>query len=276
MEAQEQLYYDESCPMCNWYSKQFVNAEILEGSGRCKFNTAQDLLESGKIDPDRARNEIPLYFPKEGTTKYGLDALLYLIGKRSNILEKIGRWKPIYWFFSKLYKLVSYNRRIIVAHSTEEETDPAEPSFNTKYRWIFIVFCALVSIGITGSAAQLFGSYSNTVFWSIAGGWIIYFLGTRPSLDYRQWFELLSHTSVTMLRGVLIFGIGIFFCRIYLPYGAVFGIVFTTLSFLDMNFQMLKRSKLLNISIGYYVFWLVALTGWMFSLLCSSINIDLW
>jgi hypothetical protein len=46
----------------------------------------------------------------------------------------------VYWFLKKLYKLISYNRRIIVANTTTTSCGiDCKPDYNFKYRFLFIL-----------------------------------------------------------------------------------------------------------------------------------------
>ncbi|MFC6267422.1 DCC1-like thiol-disulfide oxidoreductase family protein [Frigoriflavimonas asaccharolytica] len=142
--ANHQLIYDKDCPMCKVYSGAFVKAKMLDENGRQNY---RDLSEQTKslLNVNRARNEIALVNFAENKTYYGLDSLLIIIGNSFPLLEKIGRIPLIYWFFSKLYSLVSYNRKQIIPSKNDFLENACVPDFNLNYRLIFIISGILFS-----------------------------------------------------------------------------------------------------------------------------------
>lgn len=276
MENQEQLYYDENCPLCSWYSQKFVDAGMLPANGRCKFSAIEDKLAAGEADRNKVSNFIPLYLPQQGKTIYGVDALLYLIGKKSKTLEIIGYWKPVYWLANKAYKFISFNRRVIVPNYQPVENDVSEPDFNYKYRWAFIVFAFVASAIITWWFAGFFDSMWG-VFTAIGLGWALFFLATVILEKDKDRITVLGHTSITMLRGVVIFGLSI--PCLYVGGYLVFLIPFIILlAFTDMNIQMRKRMNLIGKGLKFYMLWLGLLVGTCLISLTIIVvkNIDLW
>jgi hypothetical protein len=69
------LVYDDNCPLCSWYSAQFVHFGLLPVDGREAFSTLDPSLLH-LIDFDRGRNEILLVDIPSGKVVYGIDALL--------------------------------------------------------------------------------------------------------------------------------------------------------------------------------------------------------
>ncbi|MCD9855631.1 DUF393 domain-containing protein [Epilithonimonas sp. JDS] len=107
------LIYDNDCPMCNVYSKGFIKSGMLDENGREAFSEISPEIKN-KIDFHRSKNEIALINTKENKVIYGLESLLTIIGNSFPTLEKIAITKPLYWFFQRLYKFVSYNRKQII------------------------------------------------------------------------------------------------------------------------------------------------------------------
>src|SRR5690349_14596360 len=133
------LVYDDNCPLCTWYSSLFTRYGFLPEHGRKAFSTLdQSLLQ--KIDFNRSRNEIPLIDTNNGSVAYGLDALLTILGDRFSWIKKVGKWKIVYWFFRKLYKLISYNRKVIVAKKCSAGAIDCAPDINYGYRFLFLLF----------------------------------------------------------------------------------------------------------------------------------------
>ncbi len=132
------LIYDDNCPLCTWYSSLFVSYGLLPTEGRKSFSTLEpSLLKS--IDLDKSRNEIPLLDTKSGNILYGIDALLEILGQRSGFIKTTGQIKPINWFLRKLYKFISYNRKVIVAKKCSAGSIDCSPDLNYRYRIAFML-----------------------------------------------------------------------------------------------------------------------------------------
>ena len=138
------LIYDDNCPLCTWYSAQFVRRRLLDAKRSVPFSTLSPELMK-KIDIARARNEIPLINTSTNQVQYGIDALLTLLACRLPLVATIGHWKPVHWFLRKLYKFISYNRQLIVAQRCSSGFDCA-PDLNVRYRLLFmLVFLAFTT-----------------------------------------------------------------------------------------------------------------------------------
>ena len=112
------LVYDDNCPLCTWYSGLFVKYGFLESGGRKAFSTLDDKLLS-LIDFNKSRNEIPLLDTSSNRVLYGIDALLEILDQKIPCIKTTGNVAPIKWFLKKFYKLISYNRKVIVAKNAE-------------------------------------------------------------------------------------------------------------------------------------------------------------
>ena len=139
------LLYDDYCPLCAWYSGLFVKYKLLAPENRQPFSTASETLLS-LIDFEKGRNEIPLVDPVNGTVLYGLDALLSILGKPFPLIEKIGKIKPLHWLLTKLYKFVSYNRKVVVARKCGTGRIDCSPEFNIPYRLLLVLLSLTIMI----------------------------------------------------------------------------------------------------------------------------------
>lgn len=143
------LIYDNECPLCVAYTGAFVQTGLLEKEGRKNFNEVdKSILEN--LDKNRCHNEIPLVDSNTGKTWYGIDALLEILGTKMPLLKKIGQLSLINWLLKKLYKLISYNRKVIVA--ARATGYDCSPDFNTRYRVLFLL------IGLTVNS-WMFAAY---------------------------------------------------------------------------------------------------------------------
>ena len=113
------LLYDEDCPLCSLYTTGFIKANMLDENGKKAFVNLTE-AEQEIIDLDRAKNEIALVNTLDKTVLYGMDSLLRILGHSFPWIEKLGHFKPVNYFLRKLYKLISYNRKVII---------PSKPNF---------------------------------------------------------------------------------------------------------------------------------------------------
>jgi predicted DCC family thiol-disulfide oxidoreductase YuxK len=133
------LVYDDKCPMCAAYTRLFVRTGILSNQGRQSFSTIDTGLFE-KFDIERGKDEIPLVDTVSGKVYYGIDSLLELLNSKIPFIKSTGRLKPVYWFLKKLYKFISFNRKVIVAVKCSKGQFDCSPGFNYKWRSIFLLF----------------------------------------------------------------------------------------------------------------------------------------
>lgn len=142
------IIYDSSCPMCRWYTDEFVKAKLLDQHNRIAFAELENKGLVDKIDLDRSRDEIPLVDLDGGETRYGIDSLVYLLAPRFPFIPRFLAIRPINWFFRHLYKFVSYNRRVMAPGRKVEQQYDCTPHFDWKYRWYYVLFS--LSVGWFG------------------------------------------------------------------------------------------------------------------------------
>ena len=136
------LIYDDNCPLCTWYSGLFVKYRFLNADGRKPFSTLDDKLLS-LIDFDKSKDEIPLLDISTKKVLYGIDALLEILDQKIPCIKTMGNLTPVKWFLKKLYKLISYNRKVIVAKRCGQGSIDCSPDINYFYRFLFMMICLL-------------------------------------------------------------------------------------------------------------------------------------
>jgi predicted DCC family thiol-disulfide oxidoreductase YuxK len=160
------LVYDDTCPMCALYSGAFVKTGLLCAEGRQAFSNA-DTKVLAAIDLQRGKNEIPLLDKATQQVYYGIDALLEILGQKLPWVKTVGNWRPVKWFLYRLYRLITYNRRVIVAPAARPGTFDCTPDFNTRYRIYFLVLCLLLNTLLIG---PLHPVLANSVFGGLSYG----------------------------------------------------------------------------------------------------------
>ncbi len=159
------IVYDDTCPMCNWYTGVFIKTGLLGKDGRQSFSNLSPNV-SEMIDANKCRNEIPLVDMETGKILYGTDALVNILSNKFGIVEKVMKLRPINKLIKYIYKLISYNRRVIVAPAPSNYTSfDCTPDFNIRYRVIWLL------VGLLFNTLMLFPLqhliFSNSVFASV-------------------------------------------------------------------------------------------------------------
>ncbi len=138
------MIYDDHCPLCRCYTGAFVKTGLLRKENRIAFSELDTAAVT--IDWDRARHEIPLVDMDTRQVAYGIDALVTVLQQKFPFIGYFIKIKPVDWFFRKLYKLVSYNRRIIVAGSENGSCGfDCRPDFNLTYRVLLVSVLLVMS-----------------------------------------------------------------------------------------------------------------------------------
>ena len=134
------LVYDDHCPLCTWYSGLFVKYGFLNDEARKPFSTLDDnLLE--RIDFAKSRNEIPLLDTSTNKVLYGIEALLEILDQKIPFIKRAGNFGPIKCILKKLYKLISFNRKVVVAKKCGCGAIDCSPDINYHYRFLFLAIC---------------------------------------------------------------------------------------------------------------------------------------
>jgi predicted DCC family thiol-disulfide oxidoreductase YuxK len=182
------IIYDDQCPLCAAYTNAFIKTGFIDKSGRKKFSTIQPDLIS-MVDIKRSVNEIPVIDTNTKQVWYGIDALLEILGQKIPVIKTIGNIKPIKWLLYKLYKFISYNRRVIVANQQPANSFDCTPEFNIRYRIYFIVSLLVFNAWMLFPVQKylLVDSFVKTV--------------SIPQLLYVQAALLLMHIAIALKLG---------------------------------------------------------------------------
>lgn len=158
------LLYDEDCPLCQAYTSTFIKTGMLDKNGKKPFTKISE-AEATFIDTERAANEIALIDTKNKTALYGVDSLLKVIGNSFPIVETIGKTKPVHFLLRKLYAFISYNRKVILpGPKNKNVTLKCEPSFNFKYRFLYLLFAITITTMILNACSKMIPEIPNGSF----------------------------------------------------------------------------------------------------------------
>ena len=201
------LLYDEDCPMCNLYTAGFIKAGMMDKNGRKPFVAITE-DEQEYIDIQRATNEIALVNHHNKTVIYGIDSLLTIIGHSFPWMKKIGTTEPIYFLLKKLYKFISYNRKVIIPSREKEHTTlQCVPDFNFTYRYVYLVFATVITVLTLYQCASILtmlpkASMSREI--ALATGQIVFQLAFLSRKDYKTNLNYVGNLLTVSLMGALI------------------------------------------------------------------------
>jgi len=210
------LIYDDNCPLCSVYTAAFVRLGLLPAEGRVPFTKASPALLS-LIEIETGKNEIPLIDATTNKVFYGIDALLEILGQKMPVIKIVGSITPVNWFLKKLYKLISYNRKVIVARKCGHHQFDCSPEFNAFYRLvflsIFLVFNSLMLLPIHYSILTNLSFYSLSFFqlesahllFVVTNCLIASFLPFKTALEYLGQINILALCTVLLCIPLLFF-----------------------------------------------------------------------
>lgn len=147
MDTGKIIIYDDSCPLCAAYTGAFVKTGFLKKEDRLDFSHLDEKTKQ-LLDTSRCPNEIPVIDRETMEVSYGIDALATILEQKIHGIKKLLSYTAIKWPLQKLYKFISYNRRVIVASKPAIGNFDCTPDFNVPYRiafmFLFLVFNSLM------------------------------------------------------------------------------------------------------------------------------------
>lgn len=204
------VIYDADCPACETYTKGFVSLGMLPPEARQSNQTVRDQHIIDRLDPERIRHELPLVDLEGPEVRYGVDALLTVIGFRFPRFAQLIQRTFLYGWAKKLYAFVSYNRRIVIPTAPERwQLLDFAPRFHLGYRLILIGLL-LGTIGLTHSLVN--GILGLTMLLPLAGVLLaggIAVHQTSTSDRFPHWLDYVGHVSVSIFVGAIIKAIGL-------------------------------------------------------------------
>ena len=252
------LLIDKNCPMCCIYGKCFTKFGLIDNNTVTPYQTIEEDYAS-QIDMERAKTEIALFDSSTATTTYGIDAMIKIVANGNSTITNILHSKIIYAFLLRLYRFISYNRKVIYPTATEKGVRECVPELSQKYRWIYILTVAI----FTGIILNQYAFHINTAFglehhWAreyyICFGQIAWQLGAIFFIRKNKALEYLGNMStVSMIGGILLLPVlwlnSIFEFHVLgllVAFMIVVGIMF---------FEHIRRCKLLDLPIWMTVSW---------------------
>jgi len=260
------LIYDNQCPMCTAYSAAFVKSGMLGSEERVGFQELKEQDYICRLDIERASREIPLVDLETGEIRYGVDALLHLLGERFPGTERLLRKGFFFKSLTKLYAFISLNRRIIVPPGNKLQGMDFAPPFDPKSRirllTVAILFASIVSVGFGLSIGHyvIVSGIGWKMLVAVGAGWGLQLAVTASLIrNQQQRLDYASHLGVLMVIGVL-------FLIPSLPLSAfthfrypLIPAISVLISSGVMLYQHIKRIKALGLSQRWTVSWFLSL-----------------
>lgn len=172
--------------MCAWYTGEFVKHGVLADDGRIPWDQMNGLHQA-QVDRERSRNEIALVDLKGGETLYGIEAMFAMTGALAPALKPLLRFPAFKGMMKMVYKLITYNRRMMAGGKPGNRATSCEPDFNLTWRVIYL------GISLLFGSAAWFG-VGNHLFNGVEAGWqLLAFAATG-------WFAMAATTLILPFR----------------------------------------------------------------------------
>ena len=148
------LIYDDACPMCKAYTAGFKR---VGWCNRTAFSGVVQRAIPAGLDLDRARHEIPLVDPETGEVYYGLDAMTRVMAAGVPALRPVLRSHLLHALLTPLYKIITYNRRVIAGTHAPAVGFDCAPDRHRGWRWTYITVMVAFTVwlGLPGLLSAL-------------------------------------------------------------------------------------------------------------------------
>jgi len=254
------LLIDKNCPMCNIYGKTFKKFNMLDQDSITPYQIVGEDMTS-TIDMHRAQNEVAFHDTVTGTTLYGLDSMIEIFAQNKSWIKKPLHFPLIYEPLKQLYKLITYNRKVIAGNKPSPAEDRiCEPDFNYFYRTLFIVlsalFTGLVLNSYTSNITRYFGFTTPWfVEYMICFGQVLW-QGIMITLWSRSksWDYLGNMSAVSTLGGILL--LPILFLEQFVELNSLFYIMYFLGVVGIMLLEHLRRCRNMRLGLLPTVSWL--------------------
>ena len=260
------IFYDAVCPMCNAYTNAFVRSGMLDREGR---GTYQQLpaVYAGKIDLQRAVNEIALINRQTGEVHYGIDSMFLVIGHSFTFLQPFFRNRLCAWLANKIYRFISYNRRVIMP-SSADTTGIHEPAFHASYRISWLVFTWLAAAFLLHQFSQLLtGIVPPSSFYReflVCAGQMVWQLVFVSLIQPKKTWDYLGNMMTVSFAGGILLLPALFLASLFSLPPVAFVFYFVIVVTL-MLLEHIRRTGILRIS------WLLTLSWVAYRLILLTI-----
>lgn len=254
------LLIDKDCPMCNIYGNAFCQLELIDQNTLNPYQTIDESYAE-HIDMHRAKSEIAFFNTESHTTEYGLDALIAIIAQGRDRFKAFLKSPLMYWPLLKLYRFISFNRKVIAPARPKANERNCEPDFHLGYRWAYLLFVALVTGFIlnrfTLKLAAGFGlSFNPWQEYAICIGQIIWQYTLIYTLAREKLYAYLGNMStVSMIGGLLL--VPVLLANHYLHFSPLLLLFCFGAIVAFMLIEHIRRCKIMDLSNAMTVSWVI-------------------
>jgi predicted DCC family thiol-disulfide oxidoreductase YuxK len=265
------IIYDDECPMCNLYTGAFIRAKMLDKNGRECFSQLSNHHKM-LLDQSKACDEIALIDVETKKVFYGIDSLFQVISHSFPVFKPLFSFSPFRLVMTKLYAFISYNRKVIAPGKVFEAENSCTPTFNAKYRWLYIVFAWLVTSLILNSFSSLLEpSLVKSNFYReflICGGQVVFQTITISLLRKERLLHYLGNMMTISLAGSLLLLPALVFSKLELISSPYFYTGWFLLVVALMLLEHMRRVKMLGIHWSATLSWVLYRTIILTIILC--------
>lgn len=223
------LLYDKDCPLCVWYTGIFVKYKLMHESVRVSFQEI-DREKYSNVDYWQAQNKIALINTETQEVIYGIDAITLMLKIPFPLIGILMKFKPIHWFMTQVYSLISLNRKVIIPISCSK-LGSCSPARNWFWRIMFILICGLSVNLIVGNyfvnhLSQYFiGNpfYGDSIYFVVQ---LLFQTLVCLVIGEKNIYDYVGHISIVSFFGALFLGL--------------FGLGLNAMSHSSIHIQMLE------------------------------------
>lgn len=247
--ANHTLIYDKDCPLCTTYTQLFVRYGFLDDKGRQAYQD-MDFFDTN-VDTEIAKNKIALLNTDTKEVIYGIDAMTKVLGNRLPWISFFMKFKPLHWFMTQFYSLISYNRKIVIPVNCNNLTS-CNPTQSWFWRGLFIVLCCVpVQMVLPMYFSKYFeGTYINAFYFSeslLFIAQIIFQLIFCKLLKERNVYDYIGHVSFISFMGANFLGLFYIMLKIVEKLGLHTGMLGMVCYGIVVGWMFLEHRRRMNI-----------------------------
>ncbi len=200
------IIYDENCPMCRVYTKGMVAVDNSGNTHRIGSNHLTDPTIISRLDPQRARHELPMVDLDGGETLYGVDTWAWAFGRQNEGVRRLLSLNYLRTILQAVYAFISYNRRIIVPQQPGRwDLFDLTPDFRPGYRLAFAALVLVLTVTAVVHTAAI--GYVDGPFFAFLIGQLLVvglYACIRRSANWQESFlDYAAHLGLCFLIGGL-------------------------------------------------------------------------
>lgn len=260
MISNHKLIIDKSCPMCSLYGNCFTKLGLVDQNTIVYYQNVNRKIFD-QIDENRAKSEVALVHPRSGKTVYGVDAFLLILSNNSPFLKRLFQVKLIYFLLSKLYRFISFNRKVIAGSAMIDYERECAPPVHFPYRIVYLLIAALFTgFMVNGFTALLDAELSVAhLSWreyAVCFGQIVWQFAALSLIRPTKRLDYLGNMStVSVIGGLLLIPLFIvdhFFDLSWMSLMIGFGLIVVTMFYLHV-----RRCKRLELPFLVSASWIL-------------------